>query len=135
METFNQKNVFGEPLKPCSKFPMTGFYRDGCCHTGADDLGQHTVCIVATESFLEFSARAGNDLSTPHPELDFPGLIEGDHWCLCALRWVEAYEAGCAPKLILSATHETMLELVPLEILKQFAINEKDILTNWSDAA
>ena len=124
MDFLSQKNVFGDPIKPCSKFPMTGFYRDGCCHTGEDDVGQHTVCIIATESFLEFSREAGNDLSEPHPELDFPGLIEGDRWCLCALRWVEAFEVGCAPKVILSATHESILNHVPLEVLKEFAADE-----------
>lgn len=118
------KNVLGEPLKPCCKFPMAGFYRDGYCRTGAEDLGQHTMCIEATEEFLEFSASVGNDLSTPREELDFSGLIDGDRWCLCAARWVEAYQAGAAPMVILEACEESVLQMVDLEILKEFAIEE-----------
>ena len=121
-----QKNVFGEPLKACCKFPMTGYMRDGYCQLVQGDMGLHTVCIEVTHEFLEFSKEAGNDLSTAIPEYDFPGLIAGDRWCLCALRWVEAHQNGVAPKLILSATHESMLELVPLEILQQFAADEKE---------
>ena len=116
------RNVLGGKLTPCCKFPMTGFYRDGYCRTSAEDLGKHVVCIVATEEFLAFSKEAGNDLSTPHPELDFPGLIPGDQWCLCALRWVEAFEAGAAPKVVLSATDESTLEYINLEDLKQYAV-------------
>lgn len=122
---FEQKNVLGQKLKPCCSFPMTGFYRDGYCHTGPEDLGQHTVCIEATEDFLKFSKSAGNDLSTPRPELDFAGLIPGDKWCLCALRWVEAYDAGCAPKVYLSATNETTLQVIPLEALQEYAADEE----------
>jgi len=121
-----QKNVLGTPIKPCCKFPMTGFYRDGFCHTGPEDIGQHTICIRITEEFLAFSKEAGNDLSTPRPDLDFPGLIEGDQWCLCALRWVEAYESGAAPKIVLEATHESVLNLVKLEDLKAHAVG-----ANW----
>ncbi len=123
------KNVLDEELKSCCKFPMTGFYRDGFCHTGPEDSGQHTVCIVATESFLEFSASVGNDLSTALPEMNFPGLIAGDRWCLCAQRWFQAYEAGCAPSVVLSATNKCSLEIIPLQALKDFAIDEEDL---WS---
>lgn len=118
------KNVLGGILKPCCQFPMTGFYRDSYCRTGVEDIGRHTVCIRVTAEFLAFSQEAGNDLSTPHPELDFSGLIPGDQWCLCALRWQEALEAGAAPKVILSATHESTLEYIRLEDLKQYAADE-----------
>ena len=124
------RNVLGEDLQPCCKFPMTGFYRDGYCHTGAEDIGRHTVCFQATEEFLAFSKAAGNDLSTPQPEMDFPGLIAGDQWCLCALRWQEAFEAGAAPKVILSATEESTLEVIDLNDLKQCAVEESQ--QNWS---
>lgn len=96
---------------------MTGFYRNGCCDTGEDDLGSHTVCAVMTEGFLRFSKDRGNDLSTPRPEFGFPGLNPGDKWCLCALRWLEAYQAECAPRVFLEATHEDALNLIPLEAL------------------
>lgn len=115
------KNVLGTELKPCCKFPMTGFYRDGLCRTGPEDMGQHTVCIRVTEKFLNFSKMAGNDLSTPHPNLDFPGLIEGDQWCLCALRWQEAFENEAAPKVVLEATEESALKFIKLEDLKSQA--------------
>ena len=117
-------NVLGTTLKPCCKFPMTGFYRDGLCRTGEEDIGRHTVCVRVTNTFLQFSKRAGNDLSTPAPQFDFPGLIEGDRWCLCAQRWQEAFEAGAAPQVILSATHESSLEHIKLEDLKAHAIDE-----------
>lgn len=109
---------------PCCKFPMTGFYRDGFCRTGPEDVGRHTVCIRTTASFLQFSKEAGNDLSTPEPELDFPGLIEGDQWCLCAERWQEAFQAGAAPEVILSATHESALDVINLDDLKEHAAAE-----------
>ncbi|MBI5150196.1 MAG: DUF2237 domain-containing protein [Candidatus Omnitrophica bacterium] len=125
------KNVLGTKLQPCCKFPMTGFYRDGYCHTGPEDVGQHTVCIRATEEFLEFSREAGNDLSTPRPDLDFPGLIAGDQWCLCAPRWQEAFEADAAPQVILSATEESALEVINLEDLKKHAADEKQQV--WLD--
>ncbi len=115
------KNILGGPLEACCKFPMTGFYRDGYCHTGPEDVGRHVVCIKITDEFLVFSKRTGNDLSTPHPEFDFPGLIAGDQWCLCALRWQEAFEAGAAPEVILSSTHENVLEFIKLEDLKKHA--------------
>ena len=124
------KNVLGGVLKSCCKFPMTGFYRDGYCRTGPDDLGLHAVCIRVTDEFLAFSRMAGNDLSTPHPELDFPGLIPGDQWCLCAERWQEAFESGAAPQVVLSATHESALEVIRLEDLQQHAVNEDQ--EQWS---
>jgi len=117
------KNVLGGPLQPCSDRPLTGFYRDGCCNTGDDDLGAHVVCVKTTAQFLEFSQARGNDLTTPHPEFGFPGLKPGDRWCLCAARWVEALNAGVAPQIVLAATHEGMLEYAPLAELKKYAID------------
>ncbi|MCE1202802.1 MAG: DUF2237 domain-containing protein [Bacteroidia bacterium] len=114
-------NVFGEPLADCSQKPLTGFYRDGCCNTGEEDRGLHTVCAVMTDEFLEFSRAAGNDLITPQPIFRFPGLKAGDRWCLCALRWVEAWRAGKAPLVVLEATHEKTLDFVPLEELVKYA--------------
>jgi uncharacterized protein (DUF2237 family) len=118
------KNVLGGKLQPCCKFPMTGFYRDGSCNTGPEDEGRHVVCIRLTDEFLAFSFKAGNDLSTPMPEFDFPGLIAGDQWCLCALRWQEALEAGAAPEVILESTHASALEVLKLEDLKKHAVPE-----------
>jgi uncharacterized protein len=115
-------NVVGGELLPCSTDPMTGFYREGCCSTGEDDLGSHTVCVVLTEEFLEFSQAAGNDLSTPRPEWGFDGLQPGDRWCLCASRWLEAYEAGSAPEVVLGATHARALEIIPIEALTARAV-------------
>ena len=114
-------NVFGEPLEDCSEDPVTGFFRDGCCNTSDDDMGSHTVCVQVTSDFLEFSRSRGNDLSTPMPEFEFPGLRPGDRWCLCASRWVEAYQNGMAPRVMLKGTHSRALEVVPLELLKEFA--------------
>jgi len=116
-----QLNVLGGPLGECSARPLTGFFRDGCCNTSADDVGRHTVCVVLDDEFLDFSQVRGNDLSTPRPEFDFPGLRPGDRWCLCAARWLEAWEAGCAPKVVLTATNQATLALVPLTLLKLFA--------------
>ena len=118
-----QKNVFGGPLEACSRAPLTGFYRTGCCETGADDLGLHAVCAEMTREFLEFSKSRGNDLSAPNPAVGFPGLAPGDRWCLCAGRWVEAVEAGCAPRIVLAATNQEVLEHVPLELLKRHALD------------
>ncbi|HWP91986.1 MAG TPA: DUF2237 domain-containing protein [Thermodesulfobacteriota bacterium] len=118
-----EKNVFGGKLETCCTSPMTGFYRDGCCRTGPQDLGLHVICAEVTEEFLQFSKARGNDLSTPNPEYDFPGLKSGDRWCLCALRWKEALDAGVAPPVILAATHESALEVVSLEDLKKHAID------------
>jgi uncharacterized protein (DUF2237 family) len=112
------KNVLGTDLQPCSTDPMTGFYRDGCCNTGASDMGLHTVCIEATADFLEFSQAAGNDLSTPIEQYGFPGLAPGDRWCLCVQRWQQALQAGMAPKVNLQATHMSSLEFVDLEDLQ-----------------
>ncbi|MCA9394053.1 MAG: DUF2237 domain-containing protein [Candidatus Omnitrophica bacterium] len=119
-----QKNVLGTRLQPCCKFPMTGFYRDGYCRTGPEDFGRHTVCVRINEEFLSFSKAVGNDLSTPHPEMDFPGLIPGDQWCVCVLRWKEAYEAGMAPQVVLEATHEAALAHVPLDWLQEHAVDQ-----------
>jgi uncharacterized protein (DUF2237 family) len=110
-------NVLGDPLMPCALEPLTGFYRDGCCNTGPEDLGRHVVCAEMTAEFLEFSRAVGNDLSTPVPMYGFPGLKPGDRWCLCAPRWQEAYDAGCAPSVILASTHEVALEHCSLDAL------------------
>ncbi|MGH1360391.1 MAG: DUF2237 family protein [Burkholderiaceae bacterium] len=115
-------NVLGSPLQACSYDPLTGFYRSGCCETGPDDHGNHTVCVKVSADFLEFSASQGNDLSTPRPEFRFAGLKSGDRWCLCASRWLEAYEAGVAPNVIMEATHQRALEAVPLEALRACAM-------------
>jgi uncharacterized protein (DUF2237 family) len=115
------RNVLGGELEPCCYEPLTGFFRDGFCHTGPGDFGVHTVCAVMTEEFLEFSMAQGNDLSTPRPEYEFPGLKAGDRWCLCAGRWKEAYDAGMAPKVLLNSTHASSLEFANLEELKSHA--------------
>ena len=117
-----ERNVLGGPLVACSRDPLTGFFRDGCCRTGADDVGVHTVCAVMTEAFLEFTVAAGNDLVTPQPQWGFPGLLPGDRWCLCAARWLEAANAGKAPLVVLEATHEKSLAIVPLERLERHAV-------------
>lgn len=114
-------NVLGGELTPCSNAPLTGFYRNGCCETGHEDTGLHTVCAVMTAEFLAFSRDAGNDLSTPRPDLGFPGLKPGDRWCLCAPRWKEALDAGVAPPVVLEATHEETLAITPLGVLKDHA--------------
>ena len=115
------RNVLGEALEPCSSTPLTGFFRDGCCNTGPADRGSHTVCAVVTESFLAFSKARGNDLSTPLPDYGFPGLKDGDRWCLCAPRWQEAFEAGRAPRVMLKSTHEGALAHCTLADLKTLA--------------
>ena len=115
-------NVVGGELLPCSTTPVTGFYRDGCCATGPEDVGSHTVCAVMTDEFLDFSRRVGNDLSTPKPEWGFAGLSAGDRWCVCAARWLEAHEAGCAPAVVLGATHARALEIVSIETLTTYAL-------------
>ncbi|PCJ16382.1 MAG: hypothetical protein COB04_10990 [Gammaproteobacteria bacterium] len=114
-------NVFGESLEPCSEDPLTGFFRDGCCNTNDQDVGSHTVCIEVTQEFLEYSRFKGNDLSTPMPEFGFPGLKEGDRWCLCAARWKEAFEQEMAPRVHLTRTHKKALEIISLDILREFA--------------
>ena len=118
-----QRNVFGEPIEVCSLNPSTGFYRTGCCETGPEDVGVHTVCVEVTREFLAFSKACGNDLSTPRPEYGFPGLSAGDRWCLCAARWQEALDAGVAPRVVLAATHKATLEIARLEDLKRHALD------------
>jgi len=117
----NALNVQGGALAPCSTQPLTGFFRNGCCDTDSDDTGMHTVCAVMTTEFLEFSALSGNDLSTPQPVSGFPGLLPGDRWCLCIGRWREALAAGVAPPVVLAATHEEAIAVVPLEDLERHA--------------
>jgi len=116
-------NVFGEALLPCSEDPLTGFFRDGCCNTSDDDIGSHTVCVEVSQDFLEYSRFRGNDLSTPHPEFGFPGLQPGDRWCLCAARWLEAYQQEMAPRVFLRRTHLKALDTIPLGVLKSFAVD------------
>jgi hypothetical protein len=123
MEKDPSVNVLGTELQPCSTRPMTGFFRNGACDTCPQDRGSHTVCAVMTAEFLAYSKYVGNDLSTPHPEWGFPGLAPGDAWCLCAGRFLQAHEEGCAPNLHLAATHARALDLVPLEILQAHALD------------
>ena len=118
------RNVLGGELASCSDSPRTGYYRNGCCDTGPGDLGVHTVCARVTAEFLEFSRAQGNDLSTPHPELEFPGLVPGDQWCLCAPRWQEAFEAGVAPRVVLETTHVGTLEWCDLAALQAHAVTD-----------
>ena len=118
-----QLNIFNEPIEDCSHDPLTGFFRSGCCETSNQDVGNHTVCALMSNEFLEFSFNSGNDLINPVPEFNFPGLKEGDRWCLCANRWVEAYEAGVAPQIVSRATNIKALEIIPLENLKLFAVD------------
>lgn len=121
------KNVLGGPLQTCGTNPLTGFYRNGCCDTGADDEGVHTVCVEVSADFLAFSKSRGNDLSTPFPMFGFPGLKPGDRWCLCASRWQEAFDAGMAPRVILEATHMASLEWVDLDALKRHAVRSTEL--------
>ena len=114
-------NVLGQPLFPCSFEPLTGFFRDGCCKTNEEDIGSHLVCAIVTKDFLQFSLSKGNDLITPRPEYQFPGLVAGDQWCLCLNRWIEAVQAECAPMIKLESTHIKALELVSLDFLKQYS--------------
>lgn len=118
-----ERNVLGEPLKECSTDPLTGFYRDGCCRTGPEDTGSHTICAVVSAEFLEHQQSIGNDLSTPVPEYRFPGLRPGDRWCVTARNWLRAHEAGVAAYVVLAATHERALEIVPLEVLESYAVD------------
>lgn len=119
----DDRNVLGGPLAPCSRTPLTGFYRDGCCNTGPEDVGLHIVCAQVTREFLEFAREQGNDLITPAPHFGFPGLKPGDRWCVCAGTWRQAYEAGVAPPVVLQSTHEETLAVVPLAALKEHAID------------
>mgnify|MGYP003323186316 FL=1 len=123
MSEEEQLNIFNEPLEACSFDPVTGFFRSGCCETSEQDTGSHTVCAIMTEEFLKFSKSKGNDLSTPVPAFDFPGLKTGDRWCLCAARWLEAYEASSAPSIIARATHRRAIEIIPMEVIKEFALD------------
>ena len=116
-------NVLGGPLMACSYSPLTGFFRTGCCDTDASDRGRHVICIKATATFLQYSAKVGNDLSTPRPEYRFRGVQAGDRWCLCAQRWLEAHKAGFAPPVVLEATHESTLSLISLELLREFSVS------------
>ncbi|WP_199433273.1 DUF2237 family protein [Qaidamihabitans albus] len=117
------RNVLGEQLEACGTDPVTGFYRDGCCNTGPEDLGNHTVCAVVSAEFLAHQQAAGNDLVTARPEYGFAGLNPGDRWCVCAARWLEAYEAGAAPPVVLAATHIQALDVVPLDALRKHAVD------------
>jgi len=119
----DERNVFGEPLRPCSMDPLTGFFRTGACAAGPDDVGRHLICCEMTAEFLAFSKSVGNDLSTPRPEMAFPGLNPGDRWCLVAPRWVEAHEAGAAPRVLLLSTHEGALRYTDLKTLRAYALD------------
>ncbi|MGD9917358.1 MAG: DUF2237 family protein [Paenirhodobacter sp.] len=122
MEMEPSINVLGQPLEPCSMAPRTGFFRDGSCNTCWEDRGAHTVCVVVTAEFLAWSSYIGNDLITPRPEFAFPGLNPGDRWCLCAARFLEAHDEGCAPRVVLAATHRRTLKVVSLDLLRDYAI-------------
>ncbi|GAT08393.1 DUF2237 domain-containing protein [Mycolicibacterium novocastrense] len=124
----SELNVLGEPLQPCSSDPMTGFYRDGCCSTGPEDLGSHTICAVVTAEFLGHQRSIGNDLSTPRPEYRFPGLRPGDRWCVTAVNWLKAYQDGFAAPVVLASTHERTLEVISLEALREHAVDVPDDL-------
>lgn len=120
------RNVWGEPLQPCGTEPMTGFYRDGCCSTGPDDLGSHTLCAVVSAEFLEHQRSIGNDLSTPMPLYGFPGLTPGDRWCVTAANWWRAHQAGVAAPLVLASTHARALDIVPMDVLRAYAVDVPD---------
>lgn len=124
MQLQQARNVLGGPLLACSYAPLTGFYRTGCCESGPEDPGRHLICTKVTAEFLAYSRRMGNDLSTPRPEYRFAGLKPGDRWCLCALRWKQAFEAGMAPPVVLAATHEAALKIVDLETLRAHAVDQ-----------
>jgi uncharacterized protein (DUF2237 family) len=129
------RNVLGEPLEPCGTDPVTGFYRDGCCSTGEEDLGLHTICAVVTEEFLDHQVSIGNDLVTPMPAYRFPGLRPGDRWCVTAVNWVRAHLDGAAAPVVLAATHERTLDLVPLEVLQRYAVDVPGDLGALDDGA
>ncbi len=118
-----ERNVLGEELEPCGTDPVTGFYRDGCCSTGPEDLGSHTICAVVTAEFLDHQRRIGNDLSTPRPQFRFPGLVPGDRWCVTALNWARAYQDGVAAPVVLASTNEAVLDIVALAVLRQHAVD------------
>jgi uncharacterized protein (DUF2237 family) len=119
----SDRNVLGGELEPCGTDPLTGFYRDGCCNTGAEDLGRHTICAVVTAEFLEHQRRIGNDLTTPVPAYQFPGLVPGDRWCVTAANWLRAHRDGAAAYVVLASTHERTLDIVPLAALQEHAID------------
>jgi uncharacterized protein len=119
----NERNVLGDPLEACGTDPMTGFYRDGCCRSGAEDVGSHTICAVVTEEFLDHQRSIGNDLTAAMPQYGFPGLVPGDRWCVTALNWLRAYDDGAAAFVVLAATSERALEIVPLEALRELAVD------------
>ena len=121
MKIDDSLNVYDEPMQPCSENPLTGFFRDGCCNTSDEDVGSHTVCVEVTEEFLEYSRFRGNNLSTAVPSAGFPGLKPGDRWCLCAARWLEAYQQNMAPRVFMKGTHKRATEIVPIELLKKHA--------------
>ena len=126
-----ERNVLGGELQPCGTDPVTGFYRDGSCSCGPEDVGLHTVCAVVTAQFLEHQREVGNDLSTPRPQWRFPGLVPGDRWCVVAARWLQAYQAGAAAPVVLAATNERALEVVPIEYLREHAVDVPDDLSEW----
>ena len=123
MGSVAERNVLGAELEPCGVDPVTGFFRDGCCRTGPDDLGSHTICAVVTAEFLDHQRSIGNDLATPQPQFRFPGLVPGDRWCVTAANWLRAHHAGAAAPVVLSSTHERALDIVPLEALQQHAVD------------
>ena len=118
-----ERNVLGGELEPCGTDPVTGFYRDGCCSSGPEDIGSHTVCAVVTQEFLEHQKAVGNDLSTPRPEWRFPGLVPGDRWCVVAVRWLQAYQEGAAAPVVLACTNERALDVIPLGLLREHAVD------------
>ena len=131
--TGEERNVLGGPLEPCGTDPMTGFTRDGSCRSGPDDVGSHTVCAVVSAEFLELQRQLGNDLRTPRPEYDFPGLRPGDRWCVVAVRWLQAFQAGVPTGVVLAATNAKALEVVPLEVLRSHAVDVPDDLSSLGE--
>ncbi len=128
-----ERNVLGGPLEECGTDPLTGFFRDGCCRTGPEDRGSHTICAVVTAEFLQHQQSIGNDLSTPTPAYRFPGLVPGDRWCVTALNWLRAHGDGVAAPVVLASTHERVLELVPLDVLRRYAVDVPDDPTGIDD--
>ncbi len=126
--TKEERNVLGGPLEPCGTEPLTGFYRDGCCSTGPEDRGSHTLCAVVTQEFLDHQRSIGNDLSSPAPQYRFPGLVPGDRWCVTAVNWLRAHRDGAAAPLVLASTNEAALQIVPLDVMQQYAVDVPDDL-------